>query len=82
MKLYWGTVNQLPIDQQVLCPHFEDFITALGWSPQYSGYQWNDWIEVTEEVARRYEMLLSPHVITLLAIYTIQRLETLEESLR
>lgn len=74
MHKYWQTVNQLPTYLQEVCPNFEDFLSPA----HYSNFNM-DYIELSITGTKRYETLLSPHAITMINLYAIQRLQSMED---
>lgn len=69
--LYWDAVSKLPAVLQEACPEFKDFLVP----DRYPYLHQTDWVTLSTKGAGRYEMLHSPHIITLLTIYAIQSME-------
>lgn len=72
---YWSTVFKLPPHLMEVCPSFKEYLAPDTYPYLYQ----RDWVKLSPMGVHRYQMLLSPHIITLLTIYALQRLETTDE---
>lgn len=68
---YWKTVFKLPPHLQEHCPAFKEYLVPDTYPYLYQ----RDWVKLSGMGVHRYQMLQSPHIITLLTMYALQRLE-------
>jgi hypothetical protein len=66
---YERLLATLPVELQVKCPRFTNFLSPVGWSHFYSN---NDTEELSITGAKRWRMLESPHARTLLLAWALQ----------
>lgn len=68
---YWTNVFKLPTHLQEACPPFKEYLVPDSYPYLYQ----RDWVKLSPMGVHRYQMLQSPHVLTLLTIYALQRLD-------
>lgn len=68
---YWTTVFKLPNHLIKVCPGFKEYLVPDTYPYLYQ----RDWVELSPMGIHRYQMLQSPHLLTLLTIYALQRIE-------
>ncbi len=72
---YWGNVIKLPAHLAKVMPGFKTFLAPDSFPYLYQ----RDWVKLSPLGVHRYQILHSPHVLTLLTIYALQRLEQSNE---
>lgn len=72
---YWGAVRNLPSHLMAACPGFKEYLAP----DTYPYLHTPSWVWLSPTGLHRYQMLQSPHVVTLLTIYALQRLEQSNE---
>lgn len=75
---YWEAVLKLPRHLQEYCPRFKEYLAPDTYPYLYQ----RDIVTLSTLGVQRYQMLQSPHILTLLTIYAIQRLEASTEVTR
>jgi len=73
---YWDTVFKLPTHLQEHCPAFKEYLTP----DSYPYLHQRDIVTLSPKGVHRYEMLQSPHIVTLLTMYALQRIEASMEN--
>ncbi len=68
---YWRTVFKLPWYLQKVCPAFKEYLAP----DKYPYLYQRDQVELSIKGVQRYQNLFSPHVVTLLTMYALQRIE-------
>lgn len=68
---YWDAVFKLPEHLQEVCPAFKEYLVPDTYPYLYQ----RDWVKLSPLGVHRYGILQSPHILTLLTMYALQRLE-------
>jgi len=75
-SIYWTYVLKLPADLQEVCPSFKEYLAPDTYPYLYQ----RDQVELSPMGVYRYQMLQSPHIVTLLTLYALQRIEASTEN--